>query len=100
TLVIALSLYGFYRYKIKKHRQILELETKAQILEKEKAVVMYESLKQQLNPHFLFNSLTSLNSLIRYDQKKAGDFLEGLSKIYRYILKSTDHETVPLIEEI
>jgi ligand-binding sensor domain-containing protein len=98
--VIAFSLYEFYRYKIIKHRQILELETKAQILEKEKALVQYESLKQQLNPHFLFNSLTSLNSLIRYDQRKASDFLEGLSRTYRYVLKSKDHETVSLIEEI
>ena len=98
--IIAFSLYEFYGYKIKKHRQILELETKAQILEKEKALVQYESLKQQLNPHFLFNSLTSLNSLIRYDQRKASDFLEGLSRTYRYVLKSKDHETVSLIEEI
>jgi len=98
--VIAISLYAFFKGKLRKQQQIYQLETKAQTLEKEKALVMYESLKQQLNPHFLFNSLTSLSSLIRYDQKQAGDFLDGLSKIYRYILKSRDHETVLLTEEI
>jgi LytS/YehU family sensor histidine kinase len=61
---------------------------------------MYENLKQHLNPHFLFNSLTSLSSLIKFDQKVAGEFLNSLSKIYRYILKSRDNETVSLSEEI
>ena len=61
---------------------------------------MYENLKQHLNPHFLFNSLTSLSSLIRIDPKQAGDFLDKMSKVYRYILKNKDNETVPLIEEL
>lgn len=99
-LIIANSFYIFYRYKLKKQQQIMQLSGKASALEKEKALVMYESLKQHLNPHFLFNSLTSLSSLIRFDQKLAGDFLDGLSKIYRYILKSRDRETVPLLEEV
>jgi hypothetical protein len=98
--VIAVSFYTFYRFKLDKHQQILRLETKAQILQKEKAIVMYETLRQQLNPHFLFNSLTSLSSLIHYDQNKAADFLDGLSKIYRYILKSRHNDTVTLAEEI
>lgn len=75
------------------------LESKAQRLEKEKVMVMYESLKQQLNPHFLFNSLTSLSGLIETDQQVAGDFLEQMSGIYRYILKNGDKETVSLKEE-
>jgi LytS/YehU family sensor histidine kinase len=61
---------------------------------------MYENLKQHLNPHFLFNSLTSLSSLIRLDQKQAGDFLDKMSKVYRYILKNKDNETVTLEEEL
>ena len=70
------------------------------MLEKEKALVMFESLKQQLNPHFLFNSLSSLSGLIETDQQLAGNFLKQMSKIYRYILKSRDSEVVPLQEEI
>jgi LytS/YehU family sensor histidine kinase len=76
------------------------LENKAQLLEKEKALVMYEGLKQQLNPHFLFNSLTSLSSLITVDPETATRFLDSLSKTYRYILKSRDTETVPLSDEL
>jgi ligand-binding sensor domain-containing protein len=93
-------LYTFYRFRTSKQTQLYALQTKAQALEKEKTLVMYESLKQQLNPHFLFNSLTSLSSLIKVDQKLAGQFLDGMSKIYRYILKSRDHEVVSLGEEV
>ena len=61
---------------------------------------MYENLKQQLNPHFLFNSLTSLSGLIETDQQMAGNFLEQMSRIYRYILKNRDSELVSLKEEL
>src|SRR6266487_3212794 len=99
-LVIISVLISFYRYRIYHRERILLLQNKAQLLEKEKALVMYESLKQQLNPHFLFNSLTSLSSLIQQDQKIAKQFLDQMSKIYRYILKNRDSEFVPLIEDI
>jgi len=93
-------IYSIYRYRLLQQNKIYVLQTKAQELEKEKALAMYENLKQHLNPHFLFNSLTSLSSLIKFDQKHAGEFLDSLSKIYRYILKSRDNETVLLGEEI
>lgn len=98
--VSLLLLYVVYRFRLDKQSEILKLQTKAQALEKEKTQVQYENLKQHLNPHFLFNSLTSLSSLIRIDQKMAGDFLDGMSKIYRYILQSKDSELVPLKDEI
>ena len=79
---------------------MFHLKSKTQLLEKEKARVMYESLKQQLNPHFLFNSLTSLSGLIDLDQEKAGSFLEQMSGIYRYILKNGDSETVTIKDEL
>ena len=94
TLVI------FYRFRLNKQKQILTLETKAQELEKEKTMVMYDSLKQQLNPHFLFNSLTSLSGLIDTNQQMAGEFLGQMSGIYRYILKNSENETVLLKDEI
>ena len=100
---IALLAAGFgitaFRRRAQLREAFLSLERKAQALAKEKAVVQYENLTQQLNPHFLFNSLASLGSLIRFDQKTASEFLEALSKMYRYILQSRDRETVPLHEE-
>ena len=99
-LIIGASLIAFFRYRIRHRERILVLQNKAQLLEKEKTLVMYENLKQHLNPHFLFNSLTSLSSLIRIDQQMAGDFLDKMSKVYRYILKNRDNETVPLSNEL
>lgn len=100
ALLIATLMYLYYRNRIRQQQQMHSLQTKAQLLEKEKALVMYENLKQQLNPHFLFNSLTSLSSLIRLDQKVAGEFLDSLGKTYRYILKNRESELVPLQEEL
>jgi len=99
-LLLLSAAYFVYRYRIRQKEKLMQLQSKAQLLEKEKALVMYESLKQQLNPHFLFNSLSSLSGLIEADQKMAGNFLEQMSKIYRYILKSRDSELVSLKEEI
>ncbi|MGB4958438.1 MAG: histidine kinase [Saprospiraceae bacterium] len=99
SFVITGFLY-FYRFRINKQKQILSLETKSQLLEKEKTMVMYDSLKQQLNPHFLFNSLTSLSGLIATDQSLAGSFLEQMSGIYRYILQNSENDTVTLKDEI
>jgi hypothetical protein len=97
---LAAALFALYGYRTRQQKQLYELKEKAKMLEKEKAMVMYENLKQQLNPHFLFNSLTSLNSLIVAEPLAASEFLDSLSKTYRYILKSRDNETVPLVDEI
>jgi len=98
--IVASAAFWLYHKRIEHKERIYSLQNKAQILEKEKALVQYESLKQQLNPHFLFNSLTSLSSLIQQDQHLANKFLEQMSKIYRYILASRDSELVPLAEDI
>ena len=99
-IITGYIIFYIVRARIRNVSSIEDLKSKAQLLEKEKTAVMYENLKQQLNPHFLFNSLTSLSSLIRIDQRQAGDFLDKMSKVYRYILKNKDNETVPLIEEL
>lgn len=69
-------------------------------LEKEKTQVQFDNLKNQLNPHFLFNALTSLNSLIFENQQLASDFLQNLSKVYRYVLQHKDKGTVSLQTEL
>ena len=98
--IFIILLLVWYKNRERNKERIQSLKTKSQLLEKEKALVQYESLRQQLNPHFLFNSLTSLSSLIQKDEKAAREFLQQMSNIYRYILKSRDKELVPLIEEI
>lgn len=59
-----------------------------------------EALKQQVNPHFLFNSLNSLGALIEENPKQAGQFLEELSSVYRYLLRSNEQDLIPLTTEL
>jgi len=73
---------------------------KQERLEKEKAEVHFENLKNQLNPHFLFNSLSSLNSLITDNPELASQFLKQLSKVYRYLLENDQTDFVTLDTEV
>ena len=52
----------------------------------EQISTQYQSLKNQVNPHFLFNSLNALTSLVYDDQAKAVEFIRKLSQVYRYVL--------------
>lgn len=69
-------------------------------VQREQAIVKYDVLKNQLNPHFLFNALTSVNSLIHANPDLAKDFLQQLSKVYRYVLQNKEKETVPVSTEL
>ncbi len=59
-----------------------------------------QNLKNQINPHFLFNNMSVLSSLVYKDQDKAVDFINQLSKVYRYLLDNKDSELVTLEEEL
>lgn len=100
ALMLALGIYGVYHYRVRQQRRYFDLQSKTQLLEKEKATAMFENLKQQLNPHFLFNSLSSLSGLIELDKNVAATFLNQLSVIYRYILKNAENELVHFKDEI
>ena len=60
----------------------------------------YDALKAQINPHFLFNSLNILASLIKIDGDKAHEFTVALSRMYRYIVQQQGKDIVPLTEEL
>ncbi len=59
-----------------------------------------ESLKNQISPHFLFNSLNALSSLIYVNPSKAQHFIEQLLNVFQYVLKNKDHELITLKEEV
>ena len=67
---------------------------------KENAEFQFESLRAQVNPHFLFNSLNTLSSLIYESKDKAEFFIRELSDVYRYILENRGKELVSLKEEV
>lgn len=69
-------------------------------LKREQLALQYETLKSQVNPHFLFNNLNSLTSLISSNPEKAIDFVKKLSEVYRYVLDQKDCELVTLDTEL
>ncbi|PRY89548.1 sensor histidine kinase [Mongoliibacter ruber] len=72
----------------------------AEKLRSEKLASQYQSLKNQLNPHFLFNSLNVLSNLVYESPDKSADFIQQLSRIYRYVLEVQNEELVSLEEEL
>lgn len=71
------------------------------IAKSERANYQYVQLKQQLNPHFLFNSLSILDYLVQEQQtERASDYIKKLANIYRYLLKQEEYDTIELSKEI
>ncbi|MEQ9424643.1 MAG: histidine kinase [Cyclobacteriaceae bacterium] len=81
-------------------KHVKAAENKAALMQKELLLSQYESLKNQVNPHFLFNSFSVLSSLIHQDPDLASDFLDKLSKLYRYMLDNKDNQMVTLQKEV
>lgn len=69
-------------------------------MKREQLALQYETLKNQVNPHFLFNSLNSITSLIKKDPDKAILFVKKLSEVFRYVLKQKDNEISSIDEEL
>ena len=69
-------------------------------LKREHLQSQFNVLKQQLNPHFLFNSFNTLTSLLAEEPQRASEFVQKLSNVYRYVLQATDRDTVELDMEI
>jgi two-component system, LytTR family, sensor kinase len=93
--LIALIKY-LYDFSAEKARIQSEVET----LKRENIMAMHETLKQQLNPHFLFNSLNTLKSLVKQNPTQSLSFIDELSSIYRYMLVHSGKNEVTLREEI
>lgn len=95
VLILMVFASGILRYQIIHQQDVVEKEAlKKQSLQNE-----LEALKNQINPHFLFNSLNSLNALVR-NNKQATTFVNKLSFMYRYILQSSSNDLVTLKEEL
>ncbi|NQZ74828.1 MAG: histidine kinase [Ekhidna sp.] len=71
-----------------------------EVMQKELVAAKYEGLKNQVNPHFLFNSFSVLSALVEDDSKKAIEFISKLSDMYRYILENDQKSVVSLEAEL
>jgi len=76
------------------------LQQESQHLQQENIRIQYESLKNQVNPHFLFNSLNVLTSLIKLNPDLAEKFAVQMAKVYRYVLEHREEDMVTLQSEV
>ena len=95
TLVVTIIFHLIYFYKKSQESKLKEQKVIAGT-----ASAQFESLKNQIDPHFLFNSLNVLSSLIEENPENAQKFTTSLSKIYRYVLEQKDKELVSVEEEL
>lgn len=95
SFFVLLGIHGLYFYKSYNENQVKEQKIIAGT-----ASAKFESLKNQIDPHFLFNSLNVLSSLIEENPENAQRFTTSLSKIYRYVLEQKDKDLVSVEEEL
>lgn len=92
ALIVGSSILFFKKWK--------EATIQQEELKRAHLALQYQSLRDQVRPHFLFNSLSSLVTLINKDTEKATRFVHKLSDVYRYLLEQREAELVPLSEEV
>lgn len=95
TLVITVFFHAVHFYKLSRDKQVKEQKIIAGT-----ASARFDALKNQLDPHFLFNSLNVLTSLIEEDPDQAQRFTTSLSKVYRYVLEQKNKDLVTVNEEL
>ena len=95
SILVTLSYEAFYFFDKGNEQFRLNEQLKNQQIR-----TQYEVLQNQMSPHFLFNSLNTLTSIIPENADAAVAFTERLSDVYRYILQNKDRELVTLQEEI
>jgi two-component system LytT family sensor kinase len=101
VLFFLLMLSAFYLIANRRFgAKLNELQLRSERIEKEKSLAQLEVLRNQVNPHFLFNSLSILTSLVYDNPKLSEKFIAELSKFYRYSLDEGKNETVPLSTEL
>lgn len=95
NIVLMTTLEAWILYMDSRHSRKV-----AETLERELALIRFEVLKSQINPHFLFNSLNVLSGLISKDVDKAQQFIDEFSMVYRYVLETIEKQVVTLGDEL
>lgn len=99
TIVADLIVIYFYYSNYITNNWIKAIE-KNEELKRENLQAKYEALKNQVNPHFLFNTLNTLSGMVEQKSELATDFIRKLSDIYRYVLEQNDKELVSIKDEL
>ncbi|WP_324672217.1 histidine kinase [Hymenobacter sp. GOD-10R] len=98
-LIIAFLITGIQE-SVYYFSRLLQAEKEKEQLQKENLQTQLDSLKKQVNPHFLFNSLNTLSYLIGEDAERAEEFLDEMCKVYRYLLRNNENELTNLATEL
>jgi two-component system LytT family sensor kinase len=99
ALLFSYLIAGFYetRYFIYEWGRSF---TEAEELKRLNLQIQVDSLRNQINPHFLFNSLNTLSSLVSRDKINAEKFIDEMSAIYRYLLQNNEKDLIALADEL
>jgi len=100
TFVVMNVFLTFLNEGVSRFENYRATHTETEQLKKEYMQSQLLGLKSQMNPHFLFNGLNTLSSLIQEDAEKAEDFLDHMSKVYRYLLRNNEEQLVELQTEV
>ncbi|OFY86040.1 MAG: hypothetical protein A2236_09605, partial [Bacteroidetes bacterium RIFOXYA2_FULL_33_7] len=98
--VVSIFFICIFQYALNTNKKAQEALLQNQKLKTENILAQFEILRQQVNPHFLFNSLSTLRSMIRSSNKNSEIFVIKLSEIYRQLLLKREKEVVSLKEEL
>jgi two-component system LytT family sensor kinase len=94
------TVFGFMLEKFQMERKRLEQEQLAQELRLQSSKSELKALRAQINPHFLFNALNAIASLIHTDPARADEAVEQLAEVFRYTLRRSESEWAPLDQEL
>ena len=99
-VVLFVSNYVVLLISYNYHQSMSYFQLENERLKQEKLKMDYMALQDQINPHFLFNNLSTLIAIIRSDPKEAIRFAENFSDVYRYVLQSKDSVSIKLKDEL
>lgn len=99
TLALSFMILTLYE-AVRLYTKLLQVETEKEKLEKENMQSALLGLRNQINPHFLFNNLNTLSYLIPPEATKAQRFVDKFAKVYRYILEIKSESVIPLTKEL
>lgn len=98
--IAIIYIYSLVNFSVFSYNQYAYVQIEKLIIERDQVKLQFEALKSQLSPHFLFNALNTISSLLYRDIETSENYIRKLAKTYQYILKTDNRKLVELSEEL
>lgn len=98
--ILLVTIYVVLLFAYNYHQSLSMVMLEVERLQQDKLKQDYRALQDQVNPHFLFNNLSTLIAIIRHDKEAAIRFAINFSDVYRYVLESNKHHSIKLTDEL